>query len=107
MSRRARLLAALAVVAAAVAVVVVVLVLREDDDHSTLRGDVGAGFPLRGSLKDDDDAVDGAVGAWRDQSRDSSRLDDEITALWIGRIGPQDVAILSDRDHVAEVLRGP
>jgi len=110
---RSRLFLAAAVAAA---VVLVVVVLRAGDEPVRLeRGLPERGFPLRGSLAGDGDAIDDAVQAWRenrgdpveDEEDEERRFDedDRVAVLWIGRVPDRDVALLEQDGLVAEVRR--
>ncbi len=103
MSIRVRyLVAGLATVAVGV---VLVLVLRGGDAEKgeTVLGKPARGFPLRGSLAADDEAIAAAVSAWRERAKeddDEDEADDatdnlrpdedeDVLVLWAGRVGEQ------------------
>src|SRR4051812_1612189 len=117
-----RLLAGLALLAGVLIVIVVLRGGGDDPEGTTERG--LRGFPVRGSLANDTDAIDGAVAAWRkkikkdeedkDDDRDAEQRardarrpdpDDDVAVLWIGRVDDDDVAILESRGLAAEVTR--
>jgi len=119
MPRRAPVLLAAAVVVVAV---LAFLVLRGGDDDGgggkgeIVRGAPDRGFPLRGSLAEDDDAIAGAVARWRKvtarraESEDPPTFEgpdpgDEVTVLWAGRVGHDDRVILEGGDLVGELTR--
>lgn len=102
--------------AATLVVVAAVLVLRGGDgDVRIERGLADRGFPLRGSLADDRDAIEDAVEAWREDrgepvedDEDEERRfedDEEVAVLWIGRVPDRELAILEQDDRIAEVRR--
>jgi hypothetical protein len=106
-----RFLVGLAVLA--LAVVTIVLVTSggdEDPTGETLRG--LPGFPLRGSLAGDPEAIDGAVATWRTEIEDGDEQpgdpepDDPITVVWIGEL-PSGlyIAILESDGLLAELAR--
>ena len=95
----------------------------EDPEGETVRGKPGQGFPLRGSLADDTDAIEGAVSAWREESEEPDEddeagrddplrdarpdEDDDVAVLWAGRADERlDVVILKSAEMVAQVTRG-
>ena len=109
-------------------IVAIVLVTGrgEEPEGQTERG--LRGFPLRGSLANDTDAIDAAVKEWRDEiaedkaddeedddgkdlahrARDARRPDedDDIAVLWIGQVDErEDIAILESRGLAAELAR--
>ena len=110
-------------VAAAGAVLVLVLLavvlLRGGDDDrkgDIVRGAPDRGFPLRGSLAEDDDAIAGAVDRWRQKVAKRSESDDDttfhgpdasddVTVLWAGRVDERDTVMLEGGDLVAELTR--
>ncbi|MFA4927020.1 MAG: hypothetical protein WC558_00780 [Patulibacter sp.] len=77
-----------------------------------VRGAPDAGFPLRGDLANDRDALIDAAEEWVEEDEDSddrSVLDDDrelkITALWAGRVNDEDFAVLASDGHAALVGR--
>ena len=110
-----RLLIGLAVLVLAVIAIVLIASRGEEPTGETERG--SRGFPLRGSLADDAEAIDSAVAAWREEvaedeaeedddgedpdarARTARRPDpdDDIAVLWIGRVEDEDVAILQSQ----------
>lgn len=118
-----RFLVGLAVLA--IAIVAVVLVTSRGDEEAEGETERGRpGFSLRGSLKDDDAAIDAAVAEWReeiaedededDDGKDAGQRlrealepepDEDITVVWIGRADErQEIAILEHRG-LAVLLR--
>jgi hypothetical protein len=91
-------------VTAAVILSVVLLTGGDGDggEGKVVRGAPEHGFPLRGSLAEDDDAIEGAVARWRDKKGDP---DDDVTVLWAGHAGDRDVVMLEGSDMVGEVTR--
>jgi len=110
-----------AAAAVAVLVLLAVVLLRGGDDDRGRKGEIvrGAshrGFPLRGSLAKDDDAIAGAVDRWRQVVAKRSESDDDrtfhgpdanddVTVLWAGRVGERDTVMLEGGDLVAELTR--
>lgn len=109
-SRPAALVAALGVLGL---ILLVVLVGRSGDDDPELRivrGAPSAGFPLRGDLAGDDDALRAAAAEWLEEDREDDddvfgERDDEveITALWAGRVGDDRAVILAHERTAALV----
>ena len=102
-------------VAIAVVVVAALLLGGGDDDPKLtfVDGAPDKGFPLRGNLAGDDAAIRKAADAWL---ADDAREDDdeqvldhdddvEMTALWAGRIGNNEVVVLAEDHHAALVTR--
>ncbi|MDA0171385.1 hypothetical protein OJ998_19960 [Solirubrobacter taibaiensis] len=112
----------------AVCIVAVFIAARGDDDPKgdTERG--APGFPLRGSLAGDTEAIDSAVAAWREETaedaeeeaededeedddatreRHARRPDagDDVAVLWIGRVDErEEVAILESQAGLLAAL---
>ena len=102
--------------------VVLVLVLRGGDAEKgeTVLGKPGRGFPLRGSLAADDEAIAGAVSAWRERAEedeDEDEADDatddlrpdedeDVLVLWAGRVGDRDVVMLEGGEAIVAMQRG-
>lgn len=113
-SPRTLLLAGGAVV---VLVLLLVLVTRGGDEEPEIRivrGAPSAGFPLRGDLARDDALIRSAAEDWietdrEDEGDDRSVFRDgdddvEITALWAGKVGDEQVVVLA-HDRTAALLR--
>ena len=85
--------------ALALIVVVVVLVTGRDPSLKIERGD-GSEFPLRGSLADDQGAIDDALDAWKDgrgggaDSRTARVSDAVVHLLYAGRVGEVEVVLI-------------
>ena len=110
-----------AAAAVAVLVLLAVVLLRGGDDDRGRKGEIvrGAshrGFPLRGSLAKDEDAIAGAVDRWRQVVAKRSESDedrtfhgpdanDDVTVLWAGRVDERDTVMLEGGDLVAELTR--
>ena len=114
-------------------IVIVAIVLVKGGGGEDPKGETVSGlrgFPLRGSLANDQDAIDAAVKEWREEiaddeadededddgkdleqrARDARRPDedDDIAVLWIGRADErEDIAILESRGLAAELERRP
>lgn len=97
-------------------VVAAFLVLRGADGEVRLdRGLADLGFPVRGSLAEDRDAIDGALEAWRENRGDPVEDDDDedrrfredrrVAVLWIGQVSDREIAILEQDDRIAEIRR--
>jgi hypothetical protein len=90
----------LGVGALALVVLVVVLVTGGGPSPKIERGD-GSRFPLRGSLADDQDAIDDALKAWKDgrggpaKSRLARVTDADVHLLYAGNVGDRDIVIIS------------
>ncbi len=113
----------LALAAIAVAAALFFVLSGEDPEGETVRGKPGQGFPLRGSLADDTDAIEGAVSAWREASEEPDEddeagrddplrdarpdEDDDVAVLWAGRADERDVVVMKSSEMVAEVTRRP
>ena len=120
MSIRTRSL--VAVIAAVAVGVVLVLVLRGDDAEKgeIVLGKPARGFPLRGSLAADDEAIAAAVSAWREEAKedlDEDEADDatddlrpdedeDVLVLWAGRAGERDVVMLEGGEAIVAMQRG-
>ena len=112
-----------------VVVIAVVFVTSRGDDEPKGETERGApGFPLRGSLADDTDAIDTAVAEWREETaedakeaeeddddgddaetrdRHARRPDsgDDVTVLWIGRVDErEEVAVLESQGGLLALL---
>jgi len=112
-----------------VIVIAVVFVISRGDDEPKGVTERGApGFPLRGSLADDSEAIDTAVAEWREETaedakeaeeddddgddaetraRHARRPDesDDVTALWIGRVDErEELAILESQEGLLAAL---
>ena len=98
---------------AVVLLVAVVLVAGASDDPElkVINGAAAAGFPLRGDLDGDSDAIRAAADAWlafdARQVGDSGVLDHdedmEMRALWAGRLRDTKTVILTGKAHAALV----
>lgn len=83
----------------------------DDPDVEIVRGVPEAGFPLRGDLANDSDAIAGAADEWveEDDERDRDLLDDDrdlrITALWAGRVNDEEFVVLANERHAALIGR--
>ena len=103
--------------------VVLVLVLRGGDDAEkgeTVLGKPARGFPVRGSLATDDEAIAEAVSAWRERAaedEDADEADDatdnlrpdedeDVLVLWAGRAGERDVVMLEGGEAIVAMQRG-
>jgi hypothetical protein len=103
-SRKIRLLGAGAL---ALLVVLVVLVARGGGGPSfkVERGD-GAEFPLRGSLADDRDAIDGALQAWKDGRGAAADIkaarisSEDVHLLYAETIGERSVVVVRQGDRL-------
>ena len=116
MPKHTRVAAAAAVAVAVLVLLAVVLLRGGDEKGEIVRGASHRGFPLRGSLAKDDDAIAGAVDRWREvvakrsESDDDTTFhgpdaDDDVTVLWAGRVGERDTVMLEGGDLVAELTR--
>src|SRR4051794_572919 len=121
-----RVLAVVVLLAIVIVAIVLVTGRGEEPEGQTARG--LRGFPLRGSLANDTEAIDAAVKEWRDEiaedeaedeedddgkdaehrARDARRPDedDDVAVLWIGQVDErEDIAILESRGLAAELER--
>src|ERR1700750_189234 len=94
--------------AGALALVVVAFVLLRGGGASPPieRGD-GSAFPLRGSLADDQGAVDDALKAWKDgrgaaADGRAGRVDDHLTIhlLYAGKIGERSIVVVRQGERL-------
>lgn len=109
-----RVLALAAAGAAAVVVAAVVLIGGGGGDAGEIVHG-RPGFPLRGSLAHDDQAIGAAVAEWRKQSAEKAKDpdadhalrgpddDDTVTVLWAGHIADEDVVVAESDEEVGEL----
>lgn len=101
-----RLLILLAVIVAVNAVAFIVIFSRDGVEPGKIARGL-PGYPLRGSLKDDQEAIDGAVVTWRETGKQPPGPDDPVHVLWIGEApSGADLAVLEHRGRLAELVRG-
>jgi hypothetical protein len=102
-SRKILLLGAGALV---VVVAVVVLVTRGGGPSFELERGDGTAFPLRGSLADDQGAIDDALKAWKDgrgaaaDGRAARVADQDVHLLYAGRVKDRGVVIVRQGDRL-------
>lgn len=108
-SRKTFLLGAGALVL--VVLVVVVLTRGGDPSFSVERGDTSE-FPLRGSLADDQGAIEDAIEAWKDgrgvsddEARAARVSDADVHVLYAGKLADESVVVIRQVDRAIPIFR--